>query len=170
MLIPRHSVIQRAGLVLAGAAIIAIAIGLPAAAPEPTDFVRPTGNPQPTLQQSFNASQQCDSQFKKQKHHASGGIFGFDQERARELFIEACMQGKFAPQSELFKPSVIVYLVRYLENVTTVIALGQQPREWLQRSLYWGARALIVGLFLIYVFEITLGKVLRYIWRGSQSA
>ena len=195
MLIPRRTKIERTGVVICVASLLAIAIGLFAVAPNTSVWASRTTSA-PLAQSAAAWFDDClkyiDVQLPEQPKQLAGG--GYRISAANTLAVAKACNSKFYSQYVYRHRSLMEYVPAYMHTIATAITspemlgmsgllLGGSKDELQNTSplvspsffrvlkliLYWGVRFLLVGLLLLY-FEPTLGRVFRFIWRGSQRA
>jgi hypothetical protein len=195
MLIPRRTKIERTGIVVSIASLLAIAIGLLAVAPETFVWASRTSSV-PLAQSRAVWFDDCfasiDVQLPERPERLAGEGSRFSMAKTMAV-LNAC-QKKFDSQFVYRPRSLMEYVPAYTYTIATTVTspetlnmsgllLGGATYEGdsasplvsesvfkvLKLMLYWGVRFLLVGLFLLY-FDPTLGRIVRFIWRGSSHA
>jgi len=173
MLIPRRTKIERAGMAISIISLLAAVIGMVAVAPD--SVVETPVKPAVVFNQIPNARYRaCVKRVTAEQAKSPQGVGRPDStSRFDNLPPESVCEpvldeyGAIGPRTL----SLAEYARVYSYNVTSSIAVeGWAGHNVTELLLYWGVRFLIVGLFLMYLFETTIGRLLRFIWRGSLGA
>lgn len=195
MRIPSRTRIERTGIVVTVASLLAIAIGVLAVAPE--NFVWASRTSSTTFTHSAKWLDDCHEsipvgELPEQPQQFPEG--GSRISVANTLAARKLCQAKLDSQYVYRHRSLGEYISMYGRTIATTITSpetldiselllggstyrGYMPDPHVSQStfmvlkliLYWSVRFLLVGLLLLY-FEPTVGRVLRFIWRGSRSA
>lgn len=115
----------------------------------------------------------CHASAKKEIASGRGrgdGIWGFSSSGERETFLaNICMN--VIPPNSFYTPTVGEYLGALAANVweRTGERKSKLRRSWRTEAAYWGARALVLGLFVWLLFDITIGRFIGWVVRGKNS-
>jgi hypothetical protein len=194
MLIPRRTKIERTGVVISIASLLAIVIGVLAVTPETHVWASRTSSV--TFTNSAAWLDDCFENTAAELPKESQQLEAREATRiaiANTFAVAKACDAKLDKQYVYRPRSFMEYVSAYAHTIATTVTspetlnmsellLGgggppyggystsfQLGFKVLKLILYWGARFLLAGLFLLY-FEPTLGRVLRFIWRGSPSA
>ena|SRR6185312_6905228 len=169
MLIPRRTRIERAGIVLSIASLLGVVIGTVAVAPDTVVGVHI--KPPIIFNQDPGAQHRaCIKSVTAQQAKSPQGVGTYDSiSRFSNIPPDVLCDEAENGVNGFRTLSPAEYTRAYMQNVTTIVS-GWGGHSVTEKLLYWGARFLIVGLFLTYIFEATIGRLLRFIWRGSLRA
>lgn len=195
MLIPRRTKIERTGVVVSIASLLAIVIGVLAVAPE--TFVWASRTSSVTVTNSAAWLDDCFENAAAELPERPQRLGGRETTRisiTNTIAVAKSCEVKLDSQYVYRPRSFMEYVSAYTYTIATTVTspqtlsmselllggatyegasasplVSQSGFKVLKLILYWGVRFLLVGLFLLY-FEPTLGRVLRYIWRGSPHA
>ena len=168
MLIPRRTKIERAGIVVSIASLLVIVIGAIAVAPD--TIVGVHVKPAVVFNQVPGAERRaCIKRITAQQEKSPQGVGTFENRFGNSPPESLCADPNSDDGVNGFRTlSPGEYTRAYMHNV--IAALNWAGHSVTEKFLYWGARFLIVGLFLMYLFGVTIGPLLRFIWRGSMRA
>jgi hypothetical protein len=163
ILIPKRTKTERTGLVVSVVALLAVAVGAVAVAPDASMMMlaRPAValDQVPSEEYSTCVKFIAAIQAKIPREVAEG-------DRQSGLTPEETCAESIRDASRFHPRTPAEYLHAYGRNVVAAVT-DWGGHDWTARLLYCGARFLIVGLFLMYLFETTMVRPLRFIWRGS---
>jgi len=168
MFIPRRTRIERGGLVLGFASLLAVIFGTIAVAPGPTQGVEegPIVATQVSEAEHLACVKRVTAQQQKTPEGVGIGSGGRFENPSPDYVCPG--PGLVSGTNTLPVRTHADYMRAYRYNVTLAMdAAGPSPAE---KLLYWGVRFLLVGLFFMYLYEATVGRLLRFIWRGSMRA
>jgi hypothetical protein len=191
MRIPTSTKIERAGVVVSIASILAIAVGVLSVAPETSVWGSRTSSE--TFTHSAAWLDDCfhnpPGELPERPQSSTDGLVRISVKDTFAL-MKVC-RTKLDKEYQYRSRTFIEYVSAYTHTVATTVVsperldiselliggttydgtttdphVGDSGFKVLKQILYWGVRFFLVGLFLLYV-EPTLGRVLRFIWRGS---
>lgn len=192
MLVPRHTKMERAGIVVSVFSVLAIAAGTLAVSPDTTSSGVTDEKPQVVFDQApGELERKCVKETTAKQAKSPQGV-GQGDWFSGPTPEELCDMGANGI-SALPRPLTLrEYAHAYAANIASAVAnrgatydtiSGSRWSEaevrtvaspyWIGLAnllLYWGVRFLLIGLFLIYLFEATLGRLIRFVWQGSARA
>jgi len=168
MLIPRRTKIERIGIVVSVLSLLAVIIGTIAVAPE--SVVADPIKPRVIFNQAPGTQyRDCLKEVTAQQAKSPQGVSYSGDRWSGPTPSEVCEMRRSGVAVKLRTLSPTQYTQVYWHDLAAAVEspAGHRVSELL---LFWGVRCLIIGLFFMYLFEATIGRLLRFIWRGSLRA